>query len=253
METLRPDFFGQFHLVYPGEALFFEELRLVGQTKNNRDFQQPRLVYTGRYELGPQPFILVGLSHCERFNFSQVRPANMQRDATDDLFAPSHHKIVTQILINFTERPGQHIAFGGKGIDPSTWTDDGSTYLELWGGLLPTFWDDTTIQPGQTFGWTERWYPVSGLGQGFDAANAAAALGWESRGDSVAVNVVTSTNLEGLVKLWQNGNQVMTWPVAIGPGRAFNGLWSGESGQRPVGVQLFDSTGKLVMQAGSVP
>jgi len=61
---------------------------------------------------------------------------------------------------------------------------------------------------------------VSGLGQGFDAANAMAALGWESRGDGVAVNVVTSANLEGLVKLWQDGQQVATWPVAVGPGRA---------------------------------
>lgn len=143
--------------------------------------------------------------------------------------------------------------FGGKGIDPATWTNDGSTYIELWGGLLPTFWDDTVIQPGQTFGWTERWYPVSGLGQGFDAANATAAVGWESRGDGVAVNVVTSANFEGLVKLWRDGQQIATWPVAVGPGRAFNGLWSGGNGQGPIGVQLFDSMGTLVIQAGGVP
>lgn len=143
--------------------------------------------------------------------------------------------------------------FGGKGIDPATWTNDGSTYFELWGGLLPTFSDYTTIQPGQTFGWTERWYPVSGLGQGFDTANAAAALRLASQADGAAVSVVTSANLDGQVKLWQNNRVVATWPVAVGPGRAFNGQWSGDGSQGTVGVQLLDSTGKSVGQAGSVP
>jgi hypothetical protein len=46
---------------------------------------------------------------------------------------------------------------------------------------------------------------------------------------------------------------VMAWPVAIGPGRAFRGQWSGNGSQGPVGVQLLDSTGKSVAQAGSLP
>jgi len=144
--------------------------------------------------------------------------------------------------------------FGGKGIDPATWTDDGSTYFELWGGLLPTFWDYTMIQPGQTFGWTERWYPVSGLGQGFDAANATAALRLSSQGDIVSVGAVTSVNLNGQVKLWQDGQVVATWPVSIGPGRAFSAESSAGGGQSSVvGVQLLDSAGHLIAQAGSVP
>ncbi len=141
--------------------------------------------------------------------------------------------------------------FGGKGIDPATWTDDGSTYFELWGGLLPTFWDYTTIQPGQTFGWTERWYPVSGLGQGFDAANATAALRLSSQGDVVSVGVATSVNLNGQVKLWQAGQVVATWPVAVGPGRTFNVTQPGTSGV--LGLQLLDSAGRLIAQAGSAP
>jgi len=141
--------------------------------------------------------------------------------------------------------------FGGKGIDPATWTDDGSTYFELWGGLLPTFGDNATIQPGQTFGWTERWYPVSGLGQGFDTANATAALRLSSQGDSVSVGAVTSVNLNGQVKLWQAGQVVATWPVAVGPGRAFNVTQPGMSGV--LGLQLLDSAGHLIAQAGSVP
>jgi hypothetical protein len=148
--------------------------------------------------------------------------------------------------------------FGGKGIDPATWTNDGSTYFELWGGLLPTFWDYATIQPGQTFGWTERWYPVSGLGQGFDAANATAALRLSSQGDGASISVATSVNLNGQIKLWQDGQIVATWQVAVGPGRAFNTQWSAVGGLRlkpelAVGLQLLDSKRNVIAQTGSVP
>jgi hypothetical protein len=149
--------------------------------------------------------------------------------------------------------------FGVKGIDPATWTNDGSTYFELWGGLLPTFWDYTTLQPGQAFGWTEHWYPVSGLRSGFDAANATAALRLSSQGSSISVGAVTSLNVSGQVRLWHNGRIVATWPVAIGPGRAFNGQWSvvsqGTVPGRPlvIGVQLLDSAGNVLARVGSVP
>jgi len=82
------------------------------------------------------------------------------------------------------------IAQGSKGfgfgwsdpIDPATWTDDGSTYAELHGGIVPTFWDTATITAGHTVSWTEYWYPVSGIGH-LAAATTEAALGiYESGG-----------------------------------------------------------------------
>src|SRR3990172_3262376 len=65
--------------------------------------------------------------------------------------------------------------FGGRGLDPGLWTDGGSTYFELWGGLLPTFNDYATLAPGASVGWTDRWYAVSGIG-GYDFANANGAV-----------------------------------------------------------------------------
>jgi hypothetical protein len=141
--------------------------------------------------------------------------------------------------------------FGGKGIDPARWTNDGSTYFELWGGLLPTFWDSVTIQPGQTFGWTEWWYPVSGLGQGFDMANITAALRLSSEADRVTVGVVTSVNLDGQLRLWRDKQVMATWPVRTGPGRAFTVVHPGASSV--VGLQLLNSAGSAVAQMGSVP
>jgi len=141
--------------------------------------------------------------------------------------------------------------FGGKGIDPFTWTNDGSTYFELWGGLLPTFWEYVTIQPGQTFDWTEWWYPVSGLGQGFDMANLTAALRLSSQADSVTLGVVTSVNLDGELRLWQDGQVLATWPVSTGPGRSFNVIQPGANGV--LGLQLLNSAGRAVAEMGGVP
>lgn len=48
----------------------------------------------------------------------------------------------------------------GPAPDTALYTDDGSSYFELWGGLTPTFWEAMSLQPGQTVGWHERWVPV---------------------------------------------------------------------------------------------
>jgi uncharacterized repeat protein (TIGR01451 family) len=62
------------------------------------------------------------------------------------------------------------IAQGTKGFamgwyDPigsSNWTDDGSYYAELHGGLAPTFWDSASIGAHQAIEWEETWYPFAG-------------------------------------------------------------------------------------------
>jgi hypothetical protein len=49
--------------------------------------------------------------------------------------------------------------FVGKGLDPSLWTDDGSTYFEMWGGANRTFFpeDDRILAPGAAVEWQETW------------------------------------------------------------------------------------------------
>jgi hypothetical protein len=63
------------------------------------------------------------------------------------------------------------IATGSKGfamgwqspIGAEQWTDDGSYYAELHGGLAPTFWDTVSIGAHQAIEWEETWYPLAGL------------------------------------------------------------------------------------------
>jgi len=143
--------------------------------------------------------------------------------------------------------------FGGKGLDPSLWTDDGSSYFELWGGWTRTFWTTGTLPPGGRMTWTERWYPLSGLPGGFDYANAEAALRLDERGDTVWVGIVPSHNLSGArAVLFQGEQAVAAWRVTAGPGRAFSASWP-KAGTGDLGLRLFDAQGRLLAQMGALP
>jgi hypothetical protein len=54
-------------------------------------------------------------------------------------------------------------------------TDDASAYVELHGGLAPTFTERAQLAAGESIGWEERWYPVTGIGE-FVVAGGAGAL-----------------------------------------------------------------------------
>lgn len=76
-------------------------------------------------------------------------------------------------------------------IGSSQWTDDGSTYVELHGGLAPTFWDSAHLNASQSIQWEETWYPLAGTG-GLTTANAEAALNVERTGSSLNIALFTT-------------------------------------------------------------
>jgi len=111
-------------------------------------------------------------------------------------------------------------------IDPHTWTDDGSTYVELHGGLAPTFWDTASIPANGVVAWTEHWYPVAGIGQ-LSAATAEAALGvWES-GDRFYAGVHATRPHEtgaSVLYAWDRDTcaEIAHWELpSIAPGHPF--------------------------------
>ncbi len=83
---------------------------------------------------------------------------------------------VARVFPAAVARGAKGFAFGWLNPLPtSLWTDDGSGYVELHGGVAPTFWDAATLAAGATLSWTEFWYPVGAVGP-FGVANAEAAL-----------------------------------------------------------------------------
>ena len=129
-----------------------------------------------------------------------------------------------------------NVARGSKGfgfgwanpIGWDNWTDDGSTYVELHGGVPPTFWDTAMITSGQALEWTEYWYPLSEVGQ-LSAATAEAALGVRESGDSFHVGVhstVPRAPAASTLYIWDRDNcaELARWDLpAIDPGNPFAG------------------------------
>jgi hypothetical protein len=112
--------------------------------------------------------------------------------------------------------------FGPGTIDPATWTDDGSGYIELWGGWTPTFWESATLAPGDSVSWQERWYSVNGLG-GVSAANDWAALWLDADAQEVRVGALTVAPFAGQLVLKRDQEVMSSWDISIGPGVPFQG------------------------------
>ncbi|HKP52625.1 MAG TPA: DUF5107 domain-containing protein [Chloroflexia bacterium] len=92
-----------------------------------------------------------------------------------------------------SEMPGLKIFGFGPGFDPKVYTDDNSSYAELWGGITPTFWDNSTFPPGSSLGWTERWQPVAGVG----GVSLAGAWGTVSLGSDGKARIMPTRRSEG--------------------------------------------------------
>jgi hypothetical protein len=135
-------------------------------------------------------------------------------------------------------------------LPASWWTDNGpgaGRYVELWGGLTPTFWDSATLSPGASVSWTETWYAVSGMG-GYNWANETAAIRLAPSGNSAEIVVTSTRVLDGAVVLRRGGAEVARWEARISPDRPFRAS-GGPASDGAWGVQVL-TDGQIVAQMG---
>ena len=119
------------------------------------------------------------------------------------------------------EAPGVKLFAMGSGFpDTDTYTDDGSQYFEIWGGATPTFWEYTTLAPGEAKEWVEYWYPFWGTG-GLDFANRRAALNLDVREGMVVLGVVTTSLERDTVSLLLDGQEIHRETITISPAQPY--------------------------------
>jgi hypothetical protein len=117
------------------------------------------------------------------------------------------------------EVPGVKLfAWGQESPYASEYTDDGSQYFEIWGGPNRTFWpeDNNHLEPGQSKGWSECWYPFSSIG-GLDFANCEAALSLDRAQGVVRMGVATTSYREGSVVLILGEDELHREEVTVSP------------------------------------
>ncbi len=127
----------------------------------------------------------------------------------------------------------------GPDVNPSVYTDDGSSYAELWGGITPTFWDYATFPPNSALGWTERWQPVARTG-GVSLANAWGTVSVE--GDTVHILPVRRIERASLVVRGPSGST--TYPFDAYPDKPASVHISGQV----LEIEVLGADGKSLMK-----
>ncbi len=126
------------------------------------------------------------------------------------------------------------------------WTDDGSGYVELHGGLRPTFDDWYELGPGGEVDWSEVWYPAAGIG-GVTAANDHGALALLPSGGRLKVGLFPTSAMRGRLTVALPGMAPLARDVAITPARPFveeMALADGVPPQGQAAVTLVDAQGR---------
>jgi hypothetical protein len=144
---------------------------------------------------------------------------------------------------------------GTDGLDPALWTDDGSSYVELHGGLTANFGEWYELAPGAEVTWSEYWYPVAGIG-GVTFANTAAALSFVPSAGGLRLGIFPTEATEGQVTVALPGVETLTLDLQAGPAAPFVrelGLPEAVTGSGEVTVRLIDRMrGTILEWTGAV-
>ena len=116
------------------------------------------------------------------------------------------------------EMPGlKAFGFGWQNpISPQNYTDDGSAYVEMHGGITPTFDQNLTMSPGQKHHWQEVWYPVAGIG-GVTQADETGAVHLSNENDGMHLRMFVTRPISGELTIKDASGQTYTYQVRFTP------------------------------------
>lgn len=162
------------------------------------------------------------------------------------------HNVAQGLLRTFDRSviPG-HKYFGPGTLGPGLWTDDDSSYVEMWSsGVTPDFWTYVPLAAGERAEWLERWYPVSQLA-GFAAANEHGALHLAETWQGIEVGVAVTAVTPATIQLFINNSLAESWPVTLVPGPAWQTITQRPPNHPgPLGLRLLDQHGNPLLVAG---
>ena len=129
-------------------------------------------------------------------------------------------------------------------------TDDDGPYIEVQSGPLPTQSDYGMLLPRQEISWREYWYPVHGLGDGFEFATKDIAVQTARENDTLRLSIIATSTFPGATCLiTRDGRRLMRKTIDLGPENPKTVTLSA-AGQSPVEVTI--RTGKRQVIASFV-
>ncbi len=137
------------------------------------------------------------------------------------VYDPVQDAGVVRLFPNASVRGSKVFGLGWQNpLDSSYYTTDGSSYVELHGGLAPTFADQVALAAGDTLTWSETWYPVSGIG-GIKSASEQGALTWQRSGNGVCVGFYPTHRFAGDLVISAGAHEMERTAVTAQPDAPF--------------------------------
>ncbi len=125
-------------------------------------------------------------------------------------------------------------------------TDEDGPYIEVQSGPLPTQSDYGMLGPHERVAWQEYWYPVHGLGDGFEFATRDLAAQTARRDGQLQVRLLATRKYDrAKCVLARDGRPLVEQQVSLSPGSpALVSL--AEEPQRPVDVTVTTQEGHVL-------
>jgi len=101
-------------------------------------------------------------------------------------------------------------------ISPDNYTDDGSAYIEMQGGITPTFSESLTLRPGDLYQWREVWYPVAGIG-GVTRADRTGAVHLSNENDGMHLRLFVVQPMAGDIAIVDASGLIITDKIQLTP------------------------------------
>ena len=141
-----------------------------------------------------------------------------------------------------------HKLFGfGRDFDHSVYADDGAAYVELWGGLTPSFWEYTSLAPGASTSWRDIWYVIAQSG-GVDFANANASLYARRDGDQMRLTVASPSEHRWRLVVSQDGRELVDQYFSLRPDAPHRVSLNVGNSNASLDVRILQSDGAMILQ-----
>ncbi len=125
-------------------------------------------------------------------------------------------------------------------------TDSDGPYIEVQSGPLPTQSDYGLLYPRQAIRWQEWWYPVHGLGDGFEFATGDLAIETTRSGKQLQLRILATGNFPGArCRVRQKKKLLLERQVDLSP-RQVAVLSLSDVDTRPVEIAVTSAEGKLL-------
>ncbi|MBN2315204.1 MAG: DUF5107 domain-containing protein [Sedimentisphaerales bacterium] len=125
-------------------------------------------------------------------------------------------------------------------------TDEDGPYIEVQSGPLPTQSDYGMLTPRQVISWQEYWYPVHGLGDGFEYATKDIAVQTDRKNNALELRLLATSDFSGAnCTLSQEGRKLLAKTVNLTP-REPRVVTLDPAPETPVDVTIKDQAGGVL-------